>query len=49
MYSIEESFPRLVPSMLPVGVDRVSYLLRVEACLPFQVDADQTLGLLLDE
>lgn len=49
MYSIEESFPRLVPSMLPAGVERVRYLLRVEACLPFQVDAVKTLGLLLDE
>jgi hypothetical protein len=49
IYSVEESFPRLVPSMLPVGVERVRYLLHVEACLPFQVDAVQTLGLLLNE
>lgn len=49
MYSVEESFPRLVPSMLPVGIERVRYLLRVEACLPFQVDSEQTLRLLLNE
>ncbi|MCX5578991.1 PD-(D/E)XK motif protein [Kaistia terrae] len=49
MYTVEEAFPRIVPSMLPPGIEKVRYRLRVDACLPFKVDVTKTLEALVDE
>lgn len=49
MYAVEEAFPRIIPSMLPPGIEKVRYRLRVDACLPFQVDVTEALEVLVDE
>jgi len=49
MYTVEEAFPRIIPSMLPPGIEKVRYRLRVDACLPFKVDVTKTLDALVDE
>lgn len=49
MYTVGEAFPRIIPSMLPPGIEKVRYRLRVSACLPFQVDVIETLEALLNE
>ncbi|WP_149139666.1 PD-(D/E)XK motif protein [Gemmobacter caeruleus] len=49
VYRVEQAFPRIIPTMLPTGVEKVRYHLRLDACLPFQVDATQTLEALLNE
>lgn len=39
-YMVADSFPRITPSVLPEGIERVTYHIRLEACQPFEVDVD---------
>jgi hypothetical protein len=39
-YVISDGFPRITPSTLAAGIERVSYHIRVEACRAFEVDGD---------
>lgn len=45
---VGEGFPRIVPSDLPAGVDRVSYALRLDACEAFVVEEEDALRMLFD-
>lgn len=38
-YSVEASFPRIAASTLPFGVEQVRYLLDLDACTAFAIDA----------
>lgn len=38
VHGVSEGFPRLIPSLLPVGVSRVDYRLALDAIAPFTVD-----------
>jgi hypothetical protein len=42
LFEIREGFPRITPSMLPAGVQRVSYEVLLRDCEPFSVDLGQT-------
>jgi hypothetical protein len=43
LFSVENGFPRITPATLAQGIERVSYQLRVEACLPFETDLDKAM------
>jgi len=43
LFSIEDGFPRITPAGLPQGVERVSYQIRLEACLPFEKAVDKAM------
>ncbi|WP_162501378.1 PD-(D/E)XK motif protein [Methylobacterium crusticola] len=43
LFEVREDFPRIVPAMLPAGVQRVSYEVLLRDCQPFAVDIAQTL------
>lgn len=47
VFVVGEGFPRLIPSVLPVGVDHVRYNVRLEVCAPFRIAADAFLESLL--
>jgi hypothetical protein len=47
-YAVGDSFPRIVPSDLRSGVERVRYHIRLETCLDHRVDLDSFLGSLFD-
>jgi hypothetical protein len=47
LFSVEDGFPRITPATLAQGVERVSYQIRVEACLPFEANLDHTMERLL--
>ena len=39
-YRISEGFPRLLPKDIPPGIQRVTYLLELEACAPFAANLE---------
>jgi hypothetical protein len=39
-YVVGNEFPRITPSNIPVGVEKVTYHIRLEACQPFEVDLE---------
>jgi hypothetical protein len=43
LFSVEKGFPRITPTTLAEGIERVAYQLRVEACLPFETDLDKAM------
>ena len=43
LFEVREGFPRIIPAMLPSGVQRVSYEVLLRACGPFAVDLAQTI------
>ena len=44
MFEVRDGFPRIVPAMLPPGVQKVSYEVLIRDCEPFVVDIDQTMN-----
>lgn len=44
LFEIREGFPRIVPTMLPPGVQKVSYEVLLRDCEPFAVDLGQTIS-----
>lgn len=42
-FEVGEGFPRIVPSIVPLGVEDVRYCIRVAICEPFAVMEDQAL------
>ncbi len=44
LFEVRDGFPRVIPSMLPSGVQRVSYEVLLRDCEPFAVDLTQTIG-----
>lgn len=47
-YLVGPNFPRITPALLPAGVERVRYHVRLEACLGYRVDTDEFVKGLLD-
>jgi hypothetical protein len=43
-YEVADGFPRIVPSMLPAGVQKVSYEVRLSDCEPFATDLDAAMA-----
>ena len=43
LFEVRDSFPRVIPAMLPAGVQRVSYEVLLRDCDPFAVDLGQTI------
>lgn len=43
MFSVTGNFPRITPPSLPQGIDRVSYEIRADACLPFEIDLNSAM------
>lgn len=41
IFRVAEVFPRLVPTIIPAGVERVRYHVRLEACAPFRAPEDE--------
>ena len=39
-YTVSPGFPRITPTMLPVGVDKVTYSIHPEACKSFETDTE---------
>ena len=37
-YKIEEGFPRLIPSNLPLGVEEVKYVINLNLCQAYQIN-----------
>lgn len=44
LFEVREGFPRIVPAMLPPGVQKVSYEVLLRDCEPFAVDFGQTMS-----
>jgi hypothetical protein len=44
LFEVREGFPRITPSMLPSGVQRVSYEVLLRECEPFSVDLGETMA-----
>jgi hypothetical protein len=44
LFEVREGFPRVTPSMLPAGVQKVSYEVLLHACEPFAVDLADTMN-----
>lgn len=44
LFQVREGFPRIVPAMLPPGVQKVSYEVLLRDCQPFAVDLGQTMS-----
>ena len=44
LFDVRDGFPRLTPTMLPIGVHAVSYAIQLSACLSFAVELDCTLA-----
>jgi hypothetical protein len=44
LFEVRYGFPRIVPAMLPAGVQRVSYEVLLRDCEPFAVDLGQTIS-----
>lgn len=42
-FEVRDGFPRIVPAILPLGVQNVSYEVVVHACEPFAIDVEDTL------
>ena len=47
-YEVREGFPRILPHMLGVGVDRVRYRIALQACGNFEIDEEAALEWTLD-
>lgn len=47
-FSVEDRFPRITESLLPDGIGGVSYLLSLDACRQWMINADQLARLLAD-
>ncbi len=43
LFEVRDGFPRIVPAMLPSGVQKVSYEVLLRDCEPFAVDLGQTI------
>src|SRR5262249_40890597 len=43
LFEVRDSFPRIVPAMLPPGVQKVSYQVLLRDCEPFAVDLERTI------
>jgi hypothetical protein len=43
LFHVRDGFPRIIPAMLPSGVQRVSYEVLLRDCEPFAVDLPQTI------
>lgn len=43
LFEVRDDFPRIVPAMLPPGVQSVSYEVVLRACEPFSVELGQTM------
>lgn len=39
-YMVTDRFPRITPSFLAEGIERVTYHIRLESCQPFEIDVD---------
>jgi hypothetical protein len=39
-YRVAGDFPRITPAMVMVGVEKVAYQIKIEACRPFEVETD---------
>ena len=39
-FSVEPGFPSITPTILAQGIERVTYQIRLEACLPFEIGID---------
>jgi Putative PD-(D/E)XK family member, (DUF4420) len=37
-YKIEENFPRLIPSSMPLGIEEVKYSINLNQCQPYQIN-----------
>lgn len=44
LFEVRDGFPRIVPAMLPPGVQRVSYEVLLRDCEPFAVDLTKTIS-----
>jgi hypothetical protein len=44
VYEVRSEFPRIVPAMLPPGVQNVSYQVRLSDCEPFAIDLDAAMA-----
>jgi hypothetical protein len=44
IFEVRDGFPRIVPAMLPSGVQRVSYEILLRECEPFSVDLVDTMA-----
>jgi Putative PD-(D/E)XK family member, (DUF4420) len=44
LFEVRDGFPRIVPTMLPPGVQKVSYELLLRDCEPFAADLGQTIS-----
>ncbi|MES0020599.1 PD-(D/E)XK motif protein [Mesorhizobium sp. M0036] len=44
LFEVRENFPRITASMLPAGVQKVSYEILLRACEPFAVDLTHTMN-----
>ncbi|WP_316206932.1 MULTISPECIES: PD-(D/E)XK motif protein [unclassified Bradyrhizobium] len=44
LFEVREGFPRIIPAMLPPGVQKVSYEVLLRDCEPFAVDLGQTIS-----
>ncbi len=44
LFEVRDGFPRIVPAMLPPGVQKVSYEVPLRYCEPFAVDLERTIS-----
>ena len=47
-YEVREGFPRILPHMLGIGVDKVRYRIALRACEDFEIDEEAALEWALD-
>ena len=48
-YEVREGFPRIVPSMIGFGIDRVRYRIALQACQDFKIDEEKAMEWVLNE